>query len=102
MFSFINLLRITGGELFDRIIELSRYSERDATRVMKDALLGLKHMHDLGFAHRDIKVDFIDSKQSFKNARSLSFSSFLEFDHFYTESFCYFAFSLGVDVHQIL
>jgi serine/threonine protein kinase len=40
--SFSRLMcSITGGELFDRIIELQRYSEKDATRVLTQALLGL-------------------------------------------------------------
>lgn len=53
---YLLFFRITGGELFDRIIELQRYTEKDATRVLTQALLGLKAMHEKGFAHRDIKV----------------------------------------------
>jgi serine/threonine protein kinase len=53
--SFI-LVRITGGELFDRIVALQRYSENEASHVMCQALLGLKHMHEKGVVHRDIKV----------------------------------------------
>jgi len=48
---------VTGGELFDRIIELQRYSEKDAVHVMFQALSGLKHMHDLRIAHRDLKPE---------------------------------------------
>ena len=46
---------ITGGELFDRIIELKRYTEKHAAETIRDALLGLNHMHEKGMAHRDIK-----------------------------------------------
>lgn len=48
---------ITGGELFDRIIELRHYSEKDASKVMYQALLGLKHMHDQNLIHRDLKPE---------------------------------------------
>lgn len=48
---------ITGGELFDRIIELQRYSEKEASHVMRQALSGLKHMHDKNLVHRDLKPE---------------------------------------------
>lgn len=48
---------ITGGELFDRIIELRHYSEKDASKVMYQALLGLKHMHNQNLIHRDLKPE---------------------------------------------
>jgi len=35
---------VTVGEFFDHIIELQRYSEKDAVH---DSLSGLKHMHNL-------------------------------------------------------
>jgi len=54
---YVVLEFITGGELFDRIIELQRYSEKEATHVMRQALGGLKHMHERDFAHRDLKPE---------------------------------------------
>jgi len=54
---FVVLELVTGGELFDRIIELQRYSEKDAVHVMCQALAGLKHMHDKKIAHRDLKPE---------------------------------------------
>jgi serine/threonine protein kinase len=55
-FGAVNRLRITGGELFDRIIELRRYTEKDASHVMRQALKGIRHMHERNLVHRDIKV----------------------------------------------
>jgi len=54
---FVVLELVTGGELFDRIIELQRYSEKEAVHVMMQALSGLKHMHDNHIAHRDLKPE---------------------------------------------
>jgi len=62
---YVVLELITGGELFDRIIELKRYAEQDASHVMCQALLGLKHMHEKNIVHRDIKPEnlLLSSKQ---------------------------------------
>eukprot|EP01123_Difflugia_compressa_P005192 TRINITY_DN167_c0_g1_i6.p1 TRINITY_DN167_c0_g1~~TRINITY_DN167_c0_g1_i6.p1 ORF type:complete len:466 (+),score=93.63 TRINITY_DN167_c0_g1_i6:97-1494(+) len=54
---YVVLELVTGGELFDRIIELQRYSEKEAVHVMYQALSGLKHMHDRYITHRDLKPE---------------------------------------------
>jgi len=54
---YVVLEMITGGELFDRIIELRRYTEKDASHVMRQALLGIRHMHERNLVHRDIKPE---------------------------------------------
>jgi len=48
---------ITGGELFDKIVELSHYTEKDASRVVRQLLKGLKALHDKDVAHRDLKPE---------------------------------------------
>eukprot|EP01125_Pyxidicula_operculata_P005342 TRINITY_DN1915_c2_g2_i3.p1 TRINITY_DN1915_c2_g2~~TRINITY_DN1915_c2_g2_i3.p1 ORF type:complete len:155 (+),score=26.78 TRINITY_DN1915_c2_g2_i3:279-743(+) len=53
---YVVLELITGGELFDRIIELHRFTEEYAIHVMKQVLSGLQHMHHKNIIHRDIKV----------------------------------------------
>lgn len=72
---YVVLELITGGELFDRIIELQRYTEKDATRVLTQALLGLNAMHEKGFAHRDIKPEnlLLSSKSSDANVKVADF-----------------------------
>lgn len=47
----------TGGELFDRIIAKGSFTERDAIRVTKMVMEGLKYLHSLGITHRDLKPE---------------------------------------------
>ena len=47
---------MTGGELFDRIVEKEFYSERDAQRVVATLASALKYCHDKGVVHRDLKA----------------------------------------------
>lgn len=46
----------TGGELFDRIQRVGRFSERAASGVIRKMLGALAYLHARGIAHRDIKV----------------------------------------------
>jgi calcium/calmodulin-dependent protein kinase I len=48
---------VTGGELFDRVVEKGSYNERDAARIMKQLLEGIFYLHSLGIAHRDLKPE---------------------------------------------
>lgn len=47
----------TGGSLMDRILERGPCSEREAVRVLKMVLEGVKYLHNLGITHRDLKPD---------------------------------------------
>lgn len=48
---------MTGGELFDRIIDKSKYTENEARVVVVDLLDALKYCHAMGIVHRDIKPE---------------------------------------------
>ncbi len=48
-----------GGELFDIIADAKEISEAQASQVMREILLGVKHLHGRGVAHRDIKPENI-------------------------------------------
>ena len=47
---------VTGGELFDRIVEKGSYTERDASDLIRQVLEAVDYMHDKGIVHRDLKV----------------------------------------------
>ncbi|CCI40863.1 unnamed protein product [Albugo candida] len=46
-----------GGELFDRIVEKSYYSEREARDLVKLLLEAVKYCHDFDIVHRDLKPE---------------------------------------------
>jgi len=48
---------VTGGELFDRIVEREQYSEANAKEVMKQLLIAIEYFHSLGIVHRDLKPE---------------------------------------------
>lgn len=50
--------RVTGGELFDRIVEKGSYTEKDASDLIRQVLEAVDYMHDQGVVHRDLKVRY--------------------------------------------
>ena len=48
--------RVTGGELFDRIVEKGSYTEKDAAYLIRQVLMAVDYMHEKGVVHRDLKV----------------------------------------------
>jgi len=55
----LNLRLIDGGELYDRIINLKMFTEKDAVEIIYQVLLGLNYMHKKNIVHRDIKPENI-------------------------------------------
>jgi calcium/calmodulin-dependent protein kinase I len=47
---------VSGGELFDHIVERGSYSEKDASQIVKQLCEAVSFMHKNGVAHRDLKV----------------------------------------------
>jgi serine/threonine protein kinase len=55
VFLFLELME--GGELFDKIIEMSKFSEAMAAEVSYNVLGALNYMHSKGIIHRDLKPE---------------------------------------------
>lgn len=47
---------VSGGELFDRILDRGVYSEKDASCVIQQVLEAVCYLHQNGIVHRDLKV----------------------------------------------
>lgn len=53
---YVLFFRVTGGELFDRIVEKGSYTEKDASYLIRQVLEAVDFMHEKGVVHRDLKV----------------------------------------------
>jgi len=48
---------VTGGELFDRIVEKGSYSEEDAKVLVRKIVGAIEYLHKQDIAHRDLKPE---------------------------------------------
>jgi len=48
---------MTGGELFDTILEKEQYSEKEAAETIRPIIDAIKYCHSLNIIHRDIKPE---------------------------------------------
>uniref|UniRef100_A0A4W5Q072 Calcium/calmodulin-dependent protein kinase 1Db n=1 Tax=Hucho hucho TaxID=62062 RepID=A0A4W5Q072_9TELE len=56
-FDLFNILGVSGGELFDRIVEKGFYTEMDASKLIKQVLDAVNYLHAMGIVHRDLKPE---------------------------------------------
>ena len=54
---YILMEKMTGGELFDRIVEKDHYSEAEAAKTMIPIIDAIKYCHSMGIVHRDLKPE---------------------------------------------
>jgi len=48
---------MTGGELFDRIVDKEHYSEKEASDTIRPIVDAIRYCHTLGIVHRDLKPE---------------------------------------------
>ncbi|XP_065657077.1 calcium/calmodulin-dependent protein kinase type 1D isoform X4 [Hydra vulgaris] len=68
-FIYIVMELVTGGELFDRIVERGSYTEADASHLVKQILNAVGYLHERSIMHRDIKPEnllYYDKKENSK------------------------------------
>ena len=46
-----------GGDVFERVVQYKKFSEKSAIHVVKQVASGIGHVHKLGYVHRDLKPD---------------------------------------------
>ena len=57
-----------GGEVFEHIIARGRFSEAYASKIIKQVLSAIKHLHDKNICHRDLKPENILFESKSKDA----------------------------------
>lgn len=54
---YLVLELVTGGELFDRIVEKGMYTEKDASELVQQILTAVDYLHKSDIVHRDLKPE---------------------------------------------
>jgi serine/threonine protein kinase len=54
---FIVLELVTGGELFDKIVQVGKLTEDQARYYFQQLIDGVEYCHKLGICHRDLKPE---------------------------------------------
>ena len=66
---FIATAYYSGGEFFDRIIKIKKFSEKQALKYIKPILSAVHFMHDKAIVHRDLKPSNMVFDKKGKNGK---------------------------------
>ena len=61
---YIVMEHVNGGNLYEKIRTMHRFSEDQAAEMIKQLLLALNYMHELCIMHRDLKPENILYEES--------------------------------------
>lgn len=64
---------VTGGELFEKVVEEDNLTEKQVIRYTKQVLYGVQHMHRKHMVHLDLKVNRYSWESSFLPTQILQF-----------------------------
>ena len=56
---YIILDLLSGGELFQRVVDRKVFTEKDAADIIRPVIDAVRYCHDLDVAHRDLKLENI-------------------------------------------
>uniref|UniRef100_A0A7S2U0C5 Protein kinase domain-containing protein n=1 Tax=Lotharella oceanica TaxID=641309 RepID=A0A7S2U0C5_9EUKA len=54
---YLVMEKLSGGELFDRIVAKGSYSEKEASILIRSVAIALAYLHKIGIVHRDLKPE---------------------------------------------
>uniref|UniRef100_A0A667YHJ3 Calcium/calmodulin-dependent protein kinase IGa n=1 Tax=Myripristis murdjan TaxID=586833 RepID=A0A667YHJ3_9TELE len=60
---------VSGGELFDRILDRGVYTEKDASTVIRQVLQAVSYLHENSIVHRDLKPENLLYYNTDENAK---------------------------------
>jgi calcium/calmodulin-dependent protein kinase I len=81
---------VSGGELFDRIVEREQYSEADAKEVMRQLFDAIQYIHSQGIVHRDLKPEnlLLETDSNDTRIKLTDFGLSRIYDHQYMLTAC--------------
>jgi len=72
---------VTGGELFEKIIERSHFTEKDAAAIIEQILSAMAYCHERSICHRDLKPEnLLVDDQDNDQIKIIDFGTAQEFD----------------------
>ena len=78
---FIVMELMEGGELFDRLVEVEHYTEKQAVEAFRPLVDAIRYCHSMGIVHRDLKPENLlyktKDEDSLLKVSDFGFSKFL-------------------------